>query len=154
MLLQIEKYMYPYSTSTSSHFTLDSLRNICFREEGKKENGEERTWWRRLKRWNRDCKDGYLLEWKTEFKWKGKKSYGGTNCSNTANLNKEARRLPERQRGRGGKWGGGRASTTMNDRQRKKDRGANESSGKVAGEIREWQDEGLNDGGGGRREMD
>ena len=28
--------MYPYSTSTSSHFTLDSLRNICFREEGKK----------------------------------------------------------------------------------------------------------------------
>lgn len=42
-----------------------------------------------------DGKDGYLPEWKTEFKWKGKKSYGGTNCSNTANLKRmrgEARR--------------------------------------------------------------
>lgn len=157
MLLLIEKYMYSHSTSSSFHFTIDSLRNICFREEEKKENGEERTWWGRLKRWNMDGKDGYLPEWKTEFKWKGKKSYGGTNCSNTANLKRmrgEARRLHERQRGRGGKWGGGRGAYNS-EWQAEKERQRREwERGKVAGEIREWQDEGLNDGGEGGQEGD
>lgn len=50
--------------------------------------------------------------------------------------------------------GAAEARTTVNDRQRKRDRGENESSGKVAGEIREWQDEGLNDGGEGGQEGD
>ena len=141
--------MYLYSTYTSFHFTIDSLRNICSREEEKKENGEERTWWRGLKRWNIDGKDGYLSEWKKDFKWKGKKSYGGTNCSNTANLKRRRGGFTNSSEDEGESEGAAEARTTVNDRQRKRDRGANESSGKVAGEIREWQDGGLNDGGGG-----
>lgn len=89
-----------------------------------------------------DGKDGYLPEWKTEFKWKGKKSYGGTNCSNTANLKRmrgEARRggFTNGSEDEGESEGAAEARTTVNDRQRKRDRGENESSGKVTGEIRE-----------------
>lgn len=66
----------------------------------------------------------------------------------------EARRLHERQRGRGGKWGGGRGAYNS-EWQAEKERQRREwELGKVAGEIREWQDEGLNDGGEGGQEGD